>query len=756
MIARSRRVPSRRLVATVATGVATLAVATSTGAAPVGASATGIRASTSPSASIAPDVASRIRNGPTRVVLTFQSSGVIAHARATAAVRPAIGVQRPTTQRTARVLSNATYLASARAGFQAQKRALAAAMPTLTVLQNLPLFPVEQVRVTSLSQLQVLAAQPGVARIALPDTYRAVSGNDLTLIKQPAVKTSGDDGKGTAVAVLDTGVNYKKSTTVFGTCPGAKCKVPVDTDFAPDDNSLDNDGHGTNVASLVLKVAPQTRIIAGDVFHKLSDGSESADDSDIQAGLQYVADHAADYNIKAVNLSLGDGSHHTDACTGSSYESIFSMLVDLGVQPVIAAGNFAYVNGSYTDGVASPACVPGAFVVGAVYDASYSNQAWGLDPNQCTDKKAVSDQITCFSQGGPLVNVVAPGSYETGGSGIPQESGTSQATPHVAGAIAALASGAPGTPASEIAFALQDSGKSITDSRTDTTVPRIDMTAAQKELYRGAVVSNGVVGLGINQLADLNVPNEPSSAEGDTTYGLRLLAPNLDYVSPGCPCEGWGIADLGTNVSGYADESSGTANLNLTSFTHTATTAKSIVVVPGAFQVTHSFHTTGATKSLFQVDITVKNISAGVMNDVVYRRLVDWDMEPTAFSEYVTINKGTSKKVRYTSDNGFSDADPLVPGGSIDFVGNATLNGPDDHGALFDIALGKLAKGSSVTFHMFYGAAPQQAAAQTALKAVSAQAYSLGEPMVTVPLALGGPGTAILAFTAVGGTAIKF
>src|SRR5689334_1094143 len=118
----------------------------------------------------------------------------------------------------------------------------------------------------------------------------------------------------------------------------------------------------------------------------------------------------------------------------------------------------------------------------------------------------------------------------------------------------------------------------------------------------GAVISNGTVALGVNALGDLNYD---CTAAGDSScpdnqsgepFGVRYLPNGTDATSPGCPCEGWGVADEGSGLTGYANESSGTANVTLGSFVASTTSAVSTVTVadptkPGyQLQVVQDYH----------------------------------------------------------------------------------------------------------------------------------------------------------------------
>ena len=188
----------------------------------------------------------------------------------------------------------------------------------------------------------------------------------------------------------------------------------------------------------------------------------------------------------------------------------------------------------------------------------------------------------------------------------------------------------------------------------------------------GAIVSNGTVQLGVNCTGNLNVDGgSPSSGEGTTVVGLRYVPTNADSTSPGCLCEGWGVADATAGVTGYANESSGTANVAVQDFTKTDTTATSKVAVGSTFEVTHEYKPSTASSNLYQVNVSVRNVSASAVH-LRYRRVMDWDIEPTAFSEFSTVNKGSASEIVFTSNDGFATADPLAGPSDIGFTCNFT------------------------------------------------------------------------------------
>ncbi|GAA2457225.1 hypothetical protein [Agromyces soli] len=278
--------------------------------------------------------------------------------------------------------------------------------------------------------------------------------------------------------------------------------------------------------------------------------------------------------------------------------------------------------------------------------------------------------------------------------------------------------------------------------------------------YPAVCIDNGTILLAVNPTGELNTSNAAGSKAGPGDAGLDYLPTNNDATSPGCLCEGWGVADPASGVWGGANldtEGPGGTNLVLESFTHTASTATSVVVIQDAearpvFRVTHQYVPSTATKNLYQVNVTIENLTGETIATVKYRRVMDWDIEPTAFSEFVTIDGGSASALAYSSDDGFASPNPLAGPSSIRFEGNAVDDGPADHGALFDFAFGPLGPGGSLSFVIFYGAAASEAEARAALAAVGAEAYSFGQ--TSSDPSGGTPNTFIFAFGKVGGAPI--
>lgn len=364
-------------------------------------------------------------------------------------------------------------------------------------------LPLVQVRAASVDGARALLARADVEAAYEIENYEVSDAESFPLIGQPTAASAGYVGAGTSVAVLDTGTDYTR--TDFGSCtePGvpASCRVAYAQDFATNDNSRDDNGHGTNVAGIVAGTAPGTKILALDVFN-----GSGASSTDVLSAINWAIANKQTYNIAALNLSLGGGSAKAP-CTNDAIGAGLAQARNAGIAPVVASGN----NG-YTDAISSPACAPAAISVGAVYDANLG----GLSYSNCTDAKTASDQIACFSNSASFLTLLAPGALITAGGYT--MAGTSQATPHVAGALAVLRAAFPAETVDQLVARLTSTGKSIKDARNNVTKPRIDLAAAvgatsvDREAPKGSVTING--GAAVTKSASVSLAITGSDPSG--------------------------------------------------------------------------------------------------------------------------------------------------------------------------------------------------------------------------------------------------
>lgn len=303
-----------------------------------------------------------------------------------------------------------------------------------------------------------------------------------------------------------------------------------------------------------------------------------------------------------------------------------------------------------------------------------------------------------------------------------------------------------------------------------------------------AIIQNSEVQLGVGQFGALNVGGgTPSNGDGTTTVGLRSVRTNSDSTSPGCECEGWGVGLRSTGQFGQSNNSSGgVQNLSLVSFASTASTAVSVVNTSFGLRVSHDYHPIAGTPYLYEVIVSITNNTGAalVAGDLVYRRVMDWDI-PTPGRESVTIQgvpallgvANGSNLVR-SDNNGFNAGNPFsFSSYGCQNVNFTNLRGGDpcgagssassDQGALFDFEFEALAVGATRTFATYYGVAPDKATADLARSLVDGDSsdveiglYSYGSCFngsvgaFTCDEATGAPDTFIFGFGAAGGVLV--
>ncbi|WP_406447277.1 S8 family peptidase [Streptomyces sp. NBC_01613] len=291
-------------------------------------------------------------------------------------------------------------------------------------------------------------AASGIAHVWLDGVRKASLDKSVPQIGAPTAWAAGYTGKGVKIAVLDTGID--------ATHPDLKGQVVAEKNFSTSPDATDKFGHGTHVASIAAGtgaksggkykgVAPDAKLLNGKV---LSDDG-FGDDSQILAGMEWAADQGAD----VINLSLGGG----DTPEIDPLEAEVNKLSEeKGILFAIAAGN----DGDFGEQtIGSPGSAADALTVGAVDDndklASFSSRGPGLDGQIKPDVTAPGVDITAAAAPGSLIDKEVgekPAGYLT-------ISGTSMATPHVAGAAALLKQQHPDWKFSELKGALTGSAK---------------------------------------------------------------------------------------------------------------------------------------------------------------------------------------------------------------------------------------------------------------------------------------------------------
>jgi subtilisin family serine protease len=285
-----------------------------------------------------------------------------------------------------------------------------------------------------------------------------------------------------AVAVIDTGVDLGNSDLNVGAgrnCLGAGAPA-------------DNNGHGTAVAGIigarntgagVVGVAPDTRLYAVKSLNSVGAGL----DSQIICGIDWVTANASALNIRVANLSLGGMGYHGSCYTDALHQAICNSTA-AGVTYTVAAGNDGIDFGALPPEV--PAAFPEVLTVTAASDSD--GQPGGLGPalgcsprvNELDDWRAEfsnyatreADAAHVVAAPGVCIRTTAPGGQPV------TESGTSLASPHVAGVVA-LCMGVGGNPGP------------CTDMSSAEVIQQIKADAAVN-----ATAANGFVGDPIHSL----------------------------------------------------------------------------------------------------------------------------------------------------------------------------------------------------------------------------------------------------------------
>jgi uncharacterized repeat protein (TIGR01451 family) len=391
-------------------------------------------------------------------------------------------------------------------------------------------MPISFKRFTSKAALNAFLAKTGVKAVHVNERLRYVLAESLPLIGQPTVVNAGANnaaylGTGSTVAVIDGAIDI--SNAALGACSApnlpASCHVVASSSFAtaPETNS----SHGTNVSAIVLGVAPGSKVAALNVF----DTGGGASVSDIISAINWAISNRANYNIVAINMSLGGDTKFTSTCNGDWSATPINQARNAGISVAVASGNSLFI-----DGLSSPACAPSAISVGAVYDNNIGAVTWNTAPN-CTDSTTAADQVTCFSNSASYLTLLAPGAFINAG-GI-NFGGTSQAAPHVAGALAVLRAAFPNETLTQTQARLTSNGVVVTDARNNITKPRLNLLAAARpanDNFANRFNLTGAFGnaTGVSLLAskEAGEPNHANNVGGSSVW-WRWTAPSGGQVS---------------------------------------------------------------------------------------------------------------------------------------------------------------------------------------------------------------------------------
>lgn len=349
----------------------------------------------------------------------------------------------------------------------------------------------------------------GVAKVWLDGRVEADMAESNAQIGTPEAWDAGFTGEGVKVAVLDTGADEGH--------PDLADRITDSRSFIEGEETTDRRGHGTHTASTVggsgaasdgkeKGVAPGADLAVGKVLSDEGFGSESQ----IIAGMEWAA---KEIDAKIVSMSLG--SQEASDGTDPMAQAVNTLSEETGALFVVAAGN----TGAPTS-IGSPGAADSALTVGAVDSADQAAYFTSAGPR-------LGDQALKPDLSAPGVEILAARSSLAEGDGdYIRMSGTSMATPHVAGAAALLAQQHPDWGWRELKDALM------------STADQLDASAYT--LGAGRLSAAGAVGAEITATgsADLGFhgwpyeENEPVTRE--LTYTNSSDAPvTLDLAATG-------------------------------------------------------------------------------------------------------------------------------------------------------------------------------------------------------------------------------
>ncbi len=268
----------------------------------------------------------------------------------------------------------------------------------------------------------------------------------------PTAKINGTDERvNVDVAVIDTGADLTHPDLNIYKAGAKNCSIGAI-------NANDMHGHGTHVSGTigaidngagVVGMAPGARIWPVKVLTDAGTGLNS----DVICGIDYVTANAS--KIEVANMSLGGEGTDDGNCGNTNGDAMHKAIcksVAAGITYVVAAGNDSEDAKNFT-----PAAYDEVITVSALAD--FNGKPGGGAPSTC--RSDVDDTFADFSNYGADVDIIAPGvcilsTWMLGGYNT--ISGTSMASPHVAGAAALYKANNPGASPAAVKSALQNAG----------------------------------------------------------------------------------------------------------------------------------------------------------------------------------------------------------------------------------------------------------------------------------------------------------
>ncbi|MFE7332094.1 S8 family serine peptidase [Streptomyces sp. NPDC057565] len=428
----------------------------------------------------------------------------------------------------------------------------------------------------------------GIKKLWLDKPVHVTLDQSVPQIGAPGAWAAGYDGTGTKVAVLDTGIDPDH--------PDVAGQIEKTQNFTDDPDAVDHHGHGTHVASTIAGsgaasggkykgVAPGADLYIGKVLDHAGSGPESG----VIAGMQWAVAEGAD----VVSMSLGSpvASDGTDPLS----QAVDQLTASSGALFVIASGN----EGSDKSTVGSPGAADAALTVGAVSKSELLADFSSRGPRK--GDFAVKPEITAPGVGIAAARAAGTSMGRPVDANYTAASGTSMATPHVAGAAAILAQRHPDWTADRLKQVLVSTAKQGSYTAYQQGGGRVDVP---KAIDATVYSSPAVVSMGKSTTESAPVTKTVryvNTSAADTTLSLRLAASGETGPAPG------GTFTLSANSVTVPANS--TASVTVTYHPELCVLGDYTGVITATAPDGSAIHTTvGATKGVPTVDLTVNAI----------------------------------------------------------------------------------------------------------------------------------------------------
>jgi serine protease AprX len=406
------------------------------------------------------------------------------------------------------------------------------------------------------SDLVALSNQPNVSYISLDRSLVASLDYSTNGVNAPVAWSSGWDGTGVGVAIIDSGIYSHPDLLSSQT---GQSRVVYRQSFI---GGVQNDdfGHGTHVAGILAGTGAESNVPgslhvlrgiapnANLLDLRVLDQNGSSNDSVVLSAIQTAVNLRNKYNVRVINLSLGRPIY--ESCTLDPLCQAAEAAWNDGIVVVVAAGNLGR-NGYST--VLSPGNSPHSITVGAMKTentytrsddliASYSSKGpTYIDLTVKPDVVAPGNLVVSLLAPGSTLantypeNVISPSYYGSSGTATPQYmrlSGTSMATPVVAGTVALMLQKDPAlTPDNVKARIMKTAGKTFPVSSTATDPTTGDTYTSFYDVFTiGAGYLDAAAAIASYDQTDLSSVSPNASYNAFSRKGSFVLPSNSNWM----------------------------------------------------------------------------------------------------------------------------------------------------------------------------------------------------------------------------------